>query len=141
MATSQDSTWALMNYFVYHPKMTMSQKCDPRERQMLMASLKRMKAKGLADADIRKAIDRFYARPSGSNEHPIPHFLNKNFQAELTQDMRTVKLGHRYGPFVANGFERSDGMDLPWEEQYDGEIKMRCLRDPESMWDIIKEYE
>jgi hypothetical protein len=139
-AKRTDSTWSLVSYFVYHPKTTMNQKFPEQDRAALGASLKRMKTRGLSDDSIRKSIDRFYARFSGNTDQPVHHFLSNKFQAELTADMKTVRMDTQFGPFIDMGFERDETMALPWEPEYDMEIKLRCMRDPEHMRDIIEEY-
>lgn len=127
-------------YFVYHPKTKMYQVFTQEDRAILGRSIKALLNRGLSLSDLCTAIDRFYATEYALQARPVLFFTKTFRQNSLVQDMSLLDHEDYRRQFIAFGFERAHGLELPWDEVWDTEIKRRCIGNPEEALDIIEEY-
>lgn len=124
------NTHDLMKYFFYHPKVKFGRpKPSARESGALAKSLKKLRMVYTDDA-IRRAIDKFYlTRTAKNHANPAFAFCNKEFQDKLFEGAEQVEIQDDVLTFIANGFQREDGIDLPWDEEYDSNLRVTFIID------------
>lgn len=135
-----NSVWDVMSYFIYHPKTRMSQVFTDEDRVILGASIRRLLDRGMSVTDMRRAIDRFYMTEYAESPRPALYFTKTAVQEGHVKDMTFLAKVDDIGKFISYGFERMEGMTLPWAQTYDDVIKRECLDSPSRMHDIIEEY-
>ena len=127
----------MTNYFVNHPKMPMSASVSHLEKQILSASMKRL-LQNYEMSDVKLAIDRFFTQGIDGMISPAKVFISTKVQERL---LNANKILHNdVDKFIANGFERTQGMTLPWPEYEDDSVRRRVLRDPDSLKEIVSVY-
>lgn len=117
----------LCSYFMHHPRTKMYQVFTYDDKQILNAGVKRLRDRGFSTDQITGMIDRFYASPMGTVQHPVMPFVSKRMLDSLISGSAET-VTDDISRFVANGYERDDTMELPWDEEFDQEIKARSLR-------------
>ena len=132
--------WVGVFYFVYHPKTKMYQVFTDEDRAILARSIKALLNRGLSLDDLRVAVDRFYATEYALADRPVLYFTKTFRQESTVQDMSFLDHQDDRKKFISYGFERADGLELPWDKVWDAEIKHRCIDHPEEALDIMDEY-
>lgn len=139
----------LANMFMYHPKSLMSQNYTPRDRTILMATMKRLAESGVTKPTISRMINRFWTHPVfPSYENHVQAFASRAVQQTLMSDVDVqVEDSNPVLNMMANDFDRGEA-DLPWDRRADQQlakvIMMRCMdacyRYPEIVANIAQQW-
>jgi hypothetical protein len=121
-------TYDLVRYFFNHPKVKFGRPSPTaKESAALAASIKRLRHT-YTDDSIRRAIDRFYlTRTAKNSEMPGISFCNKELQLGLLEDTGLVERQDDVLTFLANGCQREEGLDLPWDEEHDSSLRLMFI--------------
>jgi hypothetical protein len=74
---------SLVSYFGYHPKMSMSQRFDERDRAMVAGWVARKTRAGFNPDQIKKAIDRFFLSYASEYSQPAPALVSSGMQDRI----------------------------------------------------------
>lgn len=81
----------LVNYFGYHPSMTMNQRWNDTDRLVVAKLIKRRLSQGYTFESLKKMIDRFYQSWAGDSTTPAFTFVSNDVQRQLTLEADVVK--------------------------------------------------
>lgn len=74
---------SLVNYFAYHPGMSMNQRCDLDDKGIMARWANRKLKGGYTEAQIKQAIDRFFESYAKEFNHPALAIQSKEIEPRL----------------------------------------------------------
>jgi hypothetical protein len=120
--THRYDLFRLCDYLLHHGgAQVMSNPPRHEHGQIALRTVSRLIRRGYTYSQIRSAIDKFYARYSDFDKHPVYLFTSSNVLQGLFMD-ESLSVTDPVLQFMANGFVR-DSLELMWHEDDDDDIR------------------